>query len=210
MRLLLGTLWAGATLLYPVLVYVGLRRWPPHVLSLVLAGMLVSLAGLRWASRGAAATGRDMLLLPVLAAGLLVVGAALGQAEFAKAVPVLVSGGLLAAFAASLRGPQSMVERFARRSEPALTAEKVRYCRRVTVVWCWFFVANISVTLALAVAASTAWWTLYTGVIAYVAIATLFASEYVVRKATFRDYGRWWHDRILARVFPPRSHDATD
>jgi uncharacterized membrane protein len=120
-------------------------------------------------------------------------------------MPVLVSGALLATFALSLKGPQSMVERFARRQEPHLSPEKVRYCRQVTVVWCWFFALNIGVTLALAAAAPLSWWGLYTGVIAYVLIGALFSVEYVVRKSKFRDYGTWWHDRLLAAVFPRKD-----
>jgi hypothetical protein len=46
---------------------------------------------------------------------------------------------------------------------------------------------------------------LYTGLIAYVLIGILGASEYVVRKARFREYGNGLHDRLLARVFPPTA-----
>ena len=144
----------------------------------------------------------------LLAAGLLVLGAVLRQGAFIKAVPVLVSGSLLLVFGLSLRGEQSFGERMARRQEPELSPAKVRYCRRVTVVWCWFFAINIAITLGLAVAAPLSWWTLYTGIIAYVLIGGLFTVEYVVRKAMFRDYGTWWHDRALALVFPPKTGGA--
>jgi uncharacterized membrane protein len=214
-RLVLGILGAVFTVAYPLVVYVGLQRWPPHVLGLALLGLFGVLFVLRRLSRrGAGAEPGDRTngwasgwpdALPLLAAGLLLLGVLLRQGMFVKAVPVLVSGGLLTVFGLSLRGPCSLVERFARRQDPELTPAKVRYCRQVTVVWCWFFVLNIAITLGLAVAAPLSWWTLYTGVVAYVLIGGLFTAEYVVRKARFRDYGSGWHDRALAAVFPPRS-----
>jgi uncharacterized membrane protein len=209
-RLVLGILCAVFTVAYPLVVYVGLQRWSPHVLGLALLGLLGGLFGLRRLSRsggGAGLGGRSdgwTDALPLLAAGLLLLGVVLRQGMFVKAVPVLVSAGLLAMFGLSLRSPQSLVERLARRQDPELSPAKVRYCRQVTVVWCWFFVLNIAITLGLAAAAPLSWWTLYTGLVAYVLIGGLFAGEYVVRKARFRDYGRGWHDRALAAVFPPR------
>lgn len=205
MRLLLTILWATLTVAYPLLVYVGLQRWPPHVLGAVLLGLLCALLGLRVLLRRGSSTATAGSATWLLAAGLLVLGTVLRQGAFIKAVPVLVSGGLFAVFALSLRGERSFVERLARRQDPELSPAKVRYCRQVTAAWCWFFVLNIAVTLALAVAAPLSWWTLYTGLIAYVLIGGLFTVEYVVRKARFRDYGTWWHDRALALVFPPRT-----
>ncbi|MCX4247048.1 COG4648 family protein [Paraliomyxa miuraensis] len=211
---MLTILWTVLTVTYPLVVYVGLRAWPPHVLALVLLTLLGGMIGLRrLASRGvsgstegvAGPAGGGALRWSLLAAALLVLAAVLRQGAFIKAVPVLVSGSLLLVFGWSLRGEQSFVERLARRQEPELSPAKVRYCRRVTVVWCCFFVLNIAITLGLAVSAPLSWWTLYTGVIAYALIGGLFAVEYVVRKAMFRDYGTWWHDRLLARVLPPRT-----
>ena len=77
--------------------------------------------------------------------------------------------------------PQSIVERMARLSEPDLPASGVAYTRTVTKVWCAFFVVNGSIALATALWASQAVWSLYNGVIAYVAMGVLFAGEYLVR-----------------------------
>lgn len=213
-RVALTIVWVALTLAYPLIVYVGLQRWPPHVLSGTLLGLLATLTTLRWlltrstdSQADDTPQGRRLPVWPLLTMGLLALGAILKQGMFVKAVPVMVSGGLLTMFALSLRSEQSMVERFARRQDPELTPDKVRYCRRVTIVWCWFFVFNITTTLVLAAVAPLSWWSLYTGMVAYVLIGTLFTVEYVVRKAKFRDYGRWWHDRALAAVFPPRDNE---
>src|SRR5690606_34759048 len=94
------------------------------------------------------------------------------------ALPVLVNLGLLANFAASLRGPVSLVERFARLQEPELPPGGPAYCRKVTVAWCGFFVANAVVCAALAVWAPVSWWMLYTGLIGYLLIGVMFTVEY--------------------------------
>ena len=96
-----------------------------------------------------------------------------------------------------------MVERFARLQNPALSPEQLRYCRRVTVIWCGFFVLNASLSAAVAVWGSLRLWSLYTGLIAYVLMGMLGGTEYVVRKIRFREYGNGLHDRLLARFFPP-------
>lgn len=209
MGVVITVLWIVITLAYPAVVYFGSQHWPPHVLSLVLLALFGSLVLLRRLTQRAAPQSNDWRtsVVPLAVGSLLLLGAILRQAAFVKAVPVIVNGGLLALFGFSLRAEQSMVERFARRQDPDLTPDKVAYCRTVTKVWCGFFVANIAVTVGLAVFGTIAAWTLYTGIIAYVLIGAMFTVEYIVRKARFRDYPErpWPHDRLLRAVFPPRS-----
>jgi uncharacterized membrane protein len=96
--------------------------------------------------------------------------------------PAAVSLGMLALFGLSLKFPPSMVERFARLDDPALPPDGVRYTRRVTQVWCAFFIFNGSVAGFTAVAASRDAWALYNGFIAYVLMGVLFAAEWLVRR----------------------------
>ena len=98
-----------------------------------------------------------------------------------KLYPLLVNGVLFSVFAASLAFPPSMVERLARIREPDLPPEAIGYTRRVTQVWCGFFVLNGDVALATALLASQAIWSLYNGVISYVLMGTLFIIEYLFR-----------------------------
>ena len=88
---------------------------------------------------------------------------------------------MLALFAASLYRPPSLIERLARLREPDLPPEGVRYTRRVTQLWCLFFVLNGSVALYTALFTSLATWTLYNGFIAYLLMGTLFAVELLCR-----------------------------
>src|SRR6185436_7648546 len=53
-------------------------------------------------------------------------------------------------------------------------------------IWCLFFALNGSTALLLALAAPLAWWTLYNGLIAYLLIGALFATEWILRRRRFR------------------------
>ncbi len=205
MKAVAAIAWVLLALLYPAVVYFSSTLWSARTASLVL---LCTLGGIYTLQRlaGSPAKAGPMGKVPLFAVATLGLGALLENEGFAQLVPVVVNTGLLVLFASSLRGPISMVESFARRQDPDLSEEKVQYCRTVTIVWCGFFVLNIAVTVALALAAPISWWTLYTGVLAYLAIGALFTAEYVVRKARFRDYDNppRLHDRLFVRLFPPR------
>ena len=56
------------------------------------------------------------------------------------------------------------------------------YTRRVTQVWCGFFVFNGSLALLTALYASDGVWMLYNGLLAYVLMGILFAGEWLVRQ----------------------------
>lgn len=205
MKVVAAIAWVLLAIFYPVVVYFSSTLWEPRRASLVLLGILAAIYTLQRLAGGPAKPG-PMSKIPLVAIATLGLGAVLKNEGFARLVPVLINAGMLALFASSLRGPMSMVESFARRQDPDLTPEKVEYCRTVTIVWCGFFVLNIAVTLVLAWAAPVEWWAVYTGVLAYIAMGALFAGEYIVRKARFRDYANppLFHERFFAKVFPPR------
>lgn len=98
--------------------------------------------------------------------------------------PVLVSVSLLLIFAASLYLPPPIIERLARLQHPQLPPEGVVYTRKVTVVWCVFFLLNGCVALYTALYSSMEHWTLYNGLVSYVLMGMLMAVEYGVRILT--------------------------
>lgn len=95
--------------------------------------------------------------------------------------PVLINLILLVVFGISLIRPPTMVERLARLREPNLPPAAIIYTRRVTQVWCGFFIVNASISFAIQLWASPATWSLYNGVISYLLIGLLFGGEYLVR-----------------------------
>ena len=172
MRAATALLWL-ATLLYPLAIYFGMGRFEPRWLAL----LLLALAVLR-----ALLAREAMWLVAAVGAALLVAVSMLSNDGLPlKLYPVLVNAAMLAVFATSLRHPPSAIERLARLSEPDLPASAVAYTRRVTQIWCGFFVVNGGIALYTAVYSSDAIWALYNGLIAYVLMGVLFLGEWLVR-----------------------------
>lgn len=198
-RIVLGV---GA-LLYPLLVYAGLRTARVRSVALVLGiFLLIRLADSWWRRDRRAAL---VVMVPIIAAGVVVTLAGLlNEGRLFLFVPVLVNLALLVTFSRTLRGGPSMIEALARLSHATLAPGGEDYCRQVTVVWCGFFVMNMAVITTLAVTGSLAAWALYTGVIAYVLMGFLFTVELTYRSWRFRYYDGAITDVLFRRVFPPR------
>jgi uncharacterized membrane protein len=98
-----------------------------------------------------------------------------------KAYPALMSLAIALAFAWSLYYPPSLIERFARLRRGVLPPEAISYCRKVTVVWVLWLLMNAAISAGLAIWGSIAAWTLWTGLLSYLAMGLLFVSELAVR-----------------------------
>lgn len=165
---------------YPLVVYFGLDVVSPRVLGIGLLLLLLlrhgrSLAGVLRAT--------DVLERSLLAGiVLLSLGIVAADSEFLlRLYPVLLSLGMLALFARSLARPPSMIERFARQQDPALSPAGVRYTYRVTQVWCAFLAGNALIALAT-VFATRELWVLWNGLLSYLAMGMLFAGEWLLRR----------------------------
>jgi uncharacterized membrane protein len=162
------------TLLYPLAIWLGNGRVEPRW----LAGLLLVVVAMRLPSLKISGIARGAV------AGILLLAAAAVWGNVLlplKLYPVLVNAAMLASFGYSLISPPSMVERLARLRDPNLPPAAIRYTRRVTQVWCAFFVFNGTIALATALWASEAIWSLYTSVIAYVLMGLLFGVEFLFR-----------------------------
>jgi len=104
------------------------------------------------------------------------------QAQILLTYPLLVNFIFLAIFSASLARPPSLVERIARSTQPVFPPQAALYCRRVTAIWCVFFVFNIAVCSWLLLKNLLWWWTVYNGCISYVLMGIIFAGEYLYRR----------------------------
>ncbi|MGL6500327.1 DNA gyrase subunit B [Aeromonas dhakensis] len=191
----LSWLAGGALLLYPLAVYWGLTHagQTPLLLGLLLIFSLRLLPGLlkgrvrfgplpEWLWLGR--------LLACIGLGLTLLSALFNARHWLLYYPLAVSLALLCLFGWSLTRPMSLVERLARLQDPALPAAAIGYTRRVTQVWCGFFVING------ALAAFTIWhgdlalWSLYNGFVSYLLMGGLMGAEYLVRR------------RLLKRLTP--------
>lgn len=175
--LLAGALWA----LYPVLVFVGLHFLEPRLLGALLLAALFLRRRRAAASLAKGLSGLQWAVLAAMAA--LALGVVASNSEtLLRLYPALANAGMLTLFGLTLWRPPSMVERFARLREPDLPPAAVRYTRRVTQVWCGFFLLNGAVAAWTALAASRAVWAGYNGLIAYVLMAALFGGEWLCRR----------------------------
>jgi uncharacterized membrane protein len=200
LRILLG-------IAYPVLIYLAVSMAQPRTVA--FAALILIAVRLAFTSPGKLIDYARAFGLPVLAVALILAAAAVWNSPTSLLLtPALVSFALLAVFARSLvRGPP-MVERFARLQVDDPTDAEIRYCRRVTIVWCVFFLANALTAAWLAVAGDLEIWTLYTGFFSYVLVGVVFASEFTYRHWRFRRYLGAPTDPLFRRVFPPRAEEA--
>lgn len=157
-----------------MLIWFGHDRIEPRLLALVL--LAVALTRLPMLKIGPLA--RFWLLAALVLAGLAIWFNALLPL---KLYPAMVSAAFLCVFGYSLLAPPTIIERMARGRGPALPPFVVAYTRRVTQVWCLFFLINGGIAFGTALWAPAAVWSLYTGVISYVFMGLVFAIEYIVR-----------------------------
>ena len=176
------------SVLYPVLVYCGIRYWglSPRRMSLMLLalGFYHFLNFTR--SKSKADRGRTGALVALILVCALVAFFA-NNILFVKFYPVLVNLSLLAFFGFTLWRPPSFAFRMAclgnksLNTSPSFKAVE-RYCNKVTFAWCLFFVVNGSVSALTVFVGSDKIWSLYNGLISYILIGLFFIVEYLVRK----------------------------
>ena len=100
--------------------------------------------------------------------------------------PVVVNAVMLAVFGGSLWSSMPIVERLARLREPALPDTGVRYTRRVTQIWCAFFIINGGIALFTALRGDMSLWTAWNGMLSYLLMGTLMAGEWLVRRRVIK------------------------
>lgn len=105
---------------------------------------------------------------------------------FIRLYSFFVNMGMLFLFFSSLFLPEPIVYRFATLTQPSIrqsiAREKVKaYCRRVTILWCVFFIGNGSAAFYTALYMPEKIWAIYNGLISYILMGALFTGEFIVR-----------------------------
>ena len=174
-------------LTYPLLVFFGLQHFEARYIGALILGVLllrlfVVFQSSNWQQLKS--------LLPVTLAGvaLCLFIIVFNNPLLVKLNPVLISFVMLLMFAMTLVKPPSMIERFARLSDPDLPLQAVLYTRNVTKVWCVFFIGNGLVSAYTAWFSSIEVWTIYNGLISYLIMGLIFAIEYLVRLKKKRNF----------------------
>ena len=148
-KILLGIL----SVLYPLLWYYGREQgW-----FYPLAGFMLLL----WLARAAMQRDPGQRRVSLLVAAFFAAILLLKRPGSMYWYPVWVNGLLLLLFGLSLTQKQSIIERLARLQHPDLPPEGVRHTRRVTQIWCGFFVFNGAIAAVLALWQHYDWWAGY-------------------------------------------------
>lgn len=178
MKRLLPLLLALISAAYPLLWYYGREHGVFYWLAAGMCGLWLARAAVQ---QTAAQKGVSLLLAAFFAAVLV-----FRRPDSMYWYPVAVSLLMLAVFGASLFAKQTLIERLARLQHPDLPPEGVRHTRRVTQVWCGFFVFNAAAAAVLAWRGQHDWWAVYTGLVSYGLMGLLFAGEWLYRKLVLK------------------------
>lgn len=166
-----------ALLLYPFYIWWAISYWHPSA-ALLPAALFALVKSFSPSADSVAA--RVFFASSCL---LLLLALYLGQAKQAMLFyPVWINAGMLLLFSWSLWSPPTVVERIARLMEGELDDHAIRYTRKVTQVWCVFFIINGTIAAATALSGDWDLWLLYNGIVAYVLMGLLMLIEWCVRQ----------------------------
>jgi len=177
-----------AAALYPAFIFYFLvvRKIPLRLFSLfvVVFALIVFIAGTSAKGR---TKGISFLWNSALLLGLGGLCFIINSAIILKFYPLLMNILFLMSFGSTLFFPPSMIFRFAviqdKSIQGSLNEKRIAaYCRKVTVVWCGFFIFNGSIAAWTILSGSDTLWSVYNGLISYILIGLLFAGELMVRK----------------------------
>lgn len=164
---------------YPFLVYWGIKQ---NSISL-LAATLIVIAGLRLVliksfsgTTVNTATLTAVILLIIAALALI-----MQNTSWLKLYPVAVNAVLLFFFTLSLLSDKPFIQRFAELREDNISVKKQRYMRKLTMVWCAFFLINGLISLYTWIYMSLEAWTLYNGLLSYLFMGILVVTELAYR-----------------------------
>lgn len=172
---------------WPFAVWLALTH--PHLrilLPLLALCFVLRLAALRGKSGALVRAGQGLAAVGII---LTLASIWLREARLLLWYPLVVNAVMLALFGGSLLGKMPIVERLARWREGELSPAAVRYTRRVTQAWCAFFIVNGGVSLWTCLHGDIHLWTLWNGMLSYLAMGALFVGEWLVRQRVKRRHG---------------------
>lgn len=167
---------------YPVAVYFGLQYVEPGVIAAIFAVVFI-IRHINSPRKRGTIPHANLVLITVLS--LLAFSVFFNSALALKFYPVVMSLSFLAIFGYSLYKPPSVVEVIARLHEE-LDEQGIAYTRRVTKVWCGFFIINALIATGTIFHEDEQVWLLYNGFISYLLMGLLMAGEFAVRMVVKR------------------------
>lgn len=177
---------ATVVIAYPLIVYFGLKHFDARLVAVLLIGLaLLRLLMVRKAdSPSAAMPQARLVVMALLLFGVLTLVS--DVPVLLQYYPVAMNVLMFALFFGSLLRPPSIIERIARLSNPDLPDAAVAYTRKVTMVWCGFFVFNGSMALYTTLSTSLGFWAVYNTLVSYSLMGLLFGGEFLIRRVVRR------------------------
>ncbi|ECC5188098.1 MAG: hypothetical protein LBU96_03025 [Yokenella regensburgei] len=175
----------GALLLaWPFVIWFGLAHNSLHWLLPLMALLLV--LRLRQARKNAGPMRFVMQSVALAGIALCVASVLLKTHQLLLFYPVVVNAVMLSVFGGSLWSAMPLVERLARLRTPDLPPQGVRYTRRVTQIWCLFFIFNGTIALFTALHGDMRMWTTWNGMLSYLLMGALMAGEWLIRRQVMK------------------------
>lgn len=187
--------------IYPVLVFTMLVvfKLPVRILSLCVVALAFAFFLSATGSRNSDAESEKKALdwRPMLSSALFLLAGifcfAFNSKIFLKLYSVAISATLLCVFGSSLFFKPNIIFRFACLSDKTIKGSSFEnqvngYCRKVTIVWCAFFIINGSISAFTSLhdfgsdVMNDKIWSVYNGGISYILMGLLFTVEFIVRK----------------------------
>lgn len=164
------------SLVYPFIVYFGIKFFPPGFFGLVLLLLLA----MRF---GVVVKEERRILLPMLVVFLAysLVTTILNSASMLLYYPALVNFSLFVTFANSLRQEEPLLLRIVRARGATISAHTPGYLYKLTAVWAFFFAINGLVSIWTSTLSMAA-WTLYNGMLSYFIVGLLIGGELLFRQ----------------------------
>jgi uncharacterized membrane protein len=174
----------STTIGYPFLMSAGLALGRPRLAAVVMGLILLIPCAFAWRA-GYRSQALWRLADAAFAMAFLTVAVIVNRGLIFRLGPALANVNMLVSFGRTLVWGPPIVETIARVRHGDLPPDAQLYCRRLTLIWCVFFALNAGFITWLAFYASLAWWTIYTGALAYLLAAALFMAELLYRRRHF-------------------------
>jgi uncharacterized membrane protein len=110
-------------------------------------------------------------------------------------------------------GNEPLITRLARRVHGSLPPAMQSYTRRLTIAWCWFFGAQVAVSVFLGAFATVGAWSAFVNLLNLPLLALMFLVEYGYRVTRHRDFPHaslrqsveaFMHDTAVSKSVQPR------
>ena len=120
------------------------------------------------------------IILSVIAMQIVILIVHLTKWHFVKFYPVIINFMIFSVFCVSSFAKETVIQKFAKLTEPNIKPKALEYTRKLTYVWAGFAFLNFLVSF-ITVFFSQKVWALYNGFISYMLVGSFFAIEYIIR-----------------------------